>query len=214
LIAALASSNAVKAESGPGGRWGPGGRSSPFERFRNPNSGDEDTGSDAGPIEPESLPEEEKFEFEKVMTPVEEACYLNRYTDVTNMTANEHYARVGEKGGRNIRCQNFMTGISAQRYLRRYAELGNLYGRNKGGNSFKNAREHWYNNCSLQTPPLSVRVSYEQEKPYKCSDYGGECSCPGHIHFGHKFRQDNGEEITTLPVFLDFNKKTKFEEGY
>jgi len=133
LIAALASSNAVNAESGPPGRYGAGGRGSPFEQFRNPNSADEDTGSDAGPIEVESLPEEEKFEFEKVMTPVEEACYLARYTDVTDMTANEHYARIGEKGGRNIRCQNFMTSISGQRYARRYADLGNLFGRTKGG---------------------------------------------------------------------------------
>ena len=30
------------------------------------------------------------------MTAEEEACYLDRYTDVTNMTANEHYARIGE----------------------------------------------------------------------------------------------------------------------
>lgn len=68
--------------------------------------------NNAGPVvEPEKLPEEEKFNFEAVMTPEEEACYISRYTDVTNMTANEHYARVGEKQGRNIRCQYFMTGI-------------------------------------------------------------------------------------------------------
>ena len=59
------------------------------------------------PIEPEDveqLPPEEKFTFDAVMTAEEEACYLDRYTDVTNMTANEHYARVGEIQGRNIRC--------------------------------------------------------------------------------------------------------------
>jgi hypothetical protein len=106
-----------------------------------------------------------------------------------------------------------MTGIAAKRYLRRYAELGNAFGRD-GKGSFKKAREHWYNNGSKQHPPLSLRISYEPENPYKCSDYGGECMCPGRIHFGHKFRLDNHEEITTLPVLLDFNKKTKWEEGY
>lgn len=129
------------------------------------------------------------------MTPEEEGCYLSRYTDVTNMTANEHYARVGEKEGRNIRCQNVMTGIMARRYLRRYADLGNMFGRT-GAGSFHKAKEHWYNNGSKQTPPLSLRISYEPENPYKCSDYGGECDCPGRIHFGHKYRLDNGDEIT------------------
>ena len=97
LIAALASSNAVNAEEGPG-RWGEGGRSSPFEQFRNPNAEDGENGPDSeGPLDVDTLKEEEKFNYEAVMTPEEEACYLNRYTDVTNMTANEHYARVGEK---------------------------------------------------------------------------------------------------------------------
>jgi hypothetical protein len=35
--------------------------SSPFEQFRNPNAEDEAAGSTEGPIEPEALPEEEKF---------------------------------------------------------------------------------------------------------------------------------------------------------
>jgi hypothetical protein len=66
LIAALASSDAVMAESGP--KWGDNGMGSPFEQFRNPNVDDEpsevDHGSHHAPIEPadiESLPEEEKF---------------------------------------------------------------------------------------------------------------------------------------------------------
>jgi len=110
LIAAL-DFDAVSAETGP--KWGAGGMGSPFEQFRNPNAEDETQGSSAGPIEiePAKLPEEEKFDFEKVMTPEEEACYANRYTDVGNMTSNEHYARVGEKQGRNVNCLPFMTGI-------------------------------------------------------------------------------------------------------
>ena len=97
MIAALASSDAVNAETGPG-RYGPGGMNSPFEQFRNPNAEDGENGPESeGPLEVETLKEEEVFNYEHVMTPDEEACYLNRYTDVTNMTANEHYARVGEK---------------------------------------------------------------------------------------------------------------------
>ena len=97
--------------------------------------------------------------------------------------------------------------------MRRYADLGNLYGRS-GGKSIRAAKDHWYKNGSLQTPPLSLRISYEPENPYKCSDYGGECDCPGRIHFGHKKRLDSGDEITTLMGLKDFNTRTKFEEGY
>lgn len=70
---------------------------SPFEQFRNPNAEEEASGTDAGPIEPAELPAEEKFEFDNVMTPAEEACYAKRYTDVGTMSPNEHYARTGEK---------------------------------------------------------------------------------------------------------------------
>ena len=81
------------------------------------------------------------------MTPEEEACYAKRYTDIGSMSPNEHYARTGEKQGRNVNCKPLMTGISAKRYLRRYWFLGNEMGRD-GKDSFKKAREHWYNNGS------------------------------------------------------------------
>ena len=106
-----------------------------------------------------------------------------------------------------------MTGIMAHRYLRRYQELGNKFGRH-GALSFKKAKEHWYNNGSKQIPPLSLRISYTPENPYKCSDYGGDCDCPGRIHFGHKKRQDSGDEITTFSGLNDWNTKTKWEEGF
>ena len=54
-------------------------------------------GSNAGPVDPEELAPEDKFEYDNVMTSAEEACYSSRYTDVGSMKANEHYARVGEK---------------------------------------------------------------------------------------------------------------------
>ena|ERR1719329_114895 len=93
LIATFANSDVASA----GGPHGPGGMGSPFEQFRNPNAEDETMGSDVGPIVPEDLAPEEKFEFDNVMTPEEEACYTKRYTDVGSMSANEHYARTGEK---------------------------------------------------------------------------------------------------------------------
>ena len=186
---------------------------SPSEQFRNPNTEDEAVGSNAGPVEPAEVPAEEKFDFEKVMTPEEEACYAKRYTDVGSMTPNEHYARVGEKQGRNIRCLPWMTGIAAKRYLRRYWFLGNEYGR-EGSDAFKGAREHWYANGSKQSPPLQTRISQESENPYKCSDHGQDCTCAGRIHFGYKTRPDNGADITTLEDLMDWNKKTKWEEGY
>ena len=63
------------------------------------------------------------------MTPEEETCYMARYTDLpANMSANEHYARVGEKEGRNIRCQYYLTWIMAKRYLGRYSWLGQEFG--------------------------------------------------------------------------------------
>ena len=119
-------------------------------------------GSNAGPVDPEELAPEDKFEYDNVMTSAEEACYSSRYTDVGSMKANEHYARVGEKQGRNVNCMPFMTGISAKRYLRRHWFLGNEFGRD-GKDSFKLARNHWYTNGSKSTPPLSTRISYEYE---------------------------------------------------
>lgn len=141
----------------------------------------------------------------------EAKCYENRYTDLNGMNPNEHYARFGHKQGRNIRCVSFFTQIMSFRYLDRYSELGNLFGR---GNSIthvnkkaaKAGREHWFTNGSKQAPPLEIKPASSEEEPYKCSDFGGECKCQGRIHFGLKKRPDSGEEITTLEGLMDWKK--------
>ena len=102
------------------------------------------------------------------------------------------------------------------RYLNRYSDLGNKFGRgNSKTHSNKEAaragREHWYNNGSKQSPPLDIKPYYESEKPTKCADFGGECSCPGRIHFGLKKRLDTGEEITTLEGMLDWKQGMKMQ---
>lgn len=105
--------------------YGPGGRNSPFERFRNPQAAAEEDATDTA-----DEVVEEPFVFENVMDAKEEACYSARYSDIpANMTANEHYARYGEREGRNIRCAHFMTNFMAKRYLGRYSALGNEFGR-------------------------------------------------------------------------------------
>lgn len=128
-----------------------------------------------------------------------------RYSDVGNMTANEHYARVGEKQGRNIRCVHFFTDFQSERYLKRYTELGDMYGRSDKP-AWKAGKQHWYNNGSKQAPALSIDISYESERPFKCADYDGDCSCPGRVHMGLKFRPDTGAEITTLDDLSDWKK--------
>ena len=84
----------------------------------------------------------------------------------------------------------------------------------KGDSAFADARDHWYNNGSKASPPLSIKNSYPTDAPYKCSDYGKECHCPGRIHFGHKKRLDTGDEITELKDLMNFNVFTKWEEGF
>lgn len=104
------------------------------------------------------------------------------------------------------------------RYLDRYSWLGNEFGR---GNSISHTnkaaaqagRKHWYNNGSKQAPPLDIKPIYDSEKPYKCADYGGECKCPGRVHFGLKKRLDNGQEITTLEDMMDWLRGNKLENG-
>lgn len=53
---------------------------------------------------------------------------------------------------------------------------------------------------------MDIKPIYESEKPYKCADYGGECKCPGRVHFGLKKRLDNGEDIKTLEGLMDWMK--------
>lgn len=48
------------------------------------------------------------------------------------------------------------------------------------------------------------KVNYPTEEAYKCADYGDECTCPGRVHFGLKYRHDNGDEITTLDDLTDW----------
>lgn len=91
-----------------------------------------------------------------------------------------------------------------------------MYGRgnsktHKNKEAAKAGREHWFNNGSKQSPPLDIKPSYESEKPTKCADYGGECSCPGRVHFGLKKRIDNGDEITTLEDMLNWMQGTKLD---
>lgn len=108
---------------------------------------------DFGPPKPknDTLPE--------IMTPREEMCYSNRYSDLGDMTPIEHYLEVGQEQSRQYQCGNFMTWMMAARYLDRYWEIGDKFGRN-GKSSVKMAREHWYNNGSMQSPKLSMAPNY------------------------------------------------------
>lgn len=144
------------------------------------------------------------------MDETEAACYANRYTDLNGMDPNEHYARIGQKQGRNIRCVYFFTLFQSERYLKRYTALGNEMGRSNK-EAWRAGKDHWYNNGSKQVPPLDISVTYQIEKPYKCADYNGECKCPGRVHFGLKKRLDNGEDITTLEQMADWKKSERLE---
>ena len=66
------------------------------------------------------------------------------------------------------------------------------------------AQDHWYNNGSSHVPPYENKVNYPTEEPYKCADNDDECICRGRVHFGFKYRPDNGNEITTLGDLTDW----------
>jgi hypothetical protein len=63
------------------------------------------------------------------MTEAEQACYMERYTDVGETPAVEHYVKIGQKQGRHFRCGPYMTWIMTGRYVDRYYWIGDEYGR-------------------------------------------------------------------------------------
>lgn len=95
----------------------------------------------------------------------------------------------------------------AGRYLDRYWEIGDKFGRN-GRASVKLAKEHWYNNGSQQSPKLSMSPNYPEEEAYKCADENDGCACNGRVHYGLRVRPDNGEEIETFQGLLEFTRQT------
>ena len=110
-------------------------------------------------------------------------------------------------------CSDFMTWIMAARYLDRYWEIGDKFGRN-GKASVKLAREHWYKNGSQQNPKMSMAPNYPEEEAYKCADENDECYCDGRVHFGLRMRPDNGSEIETFQSLLEFSRMTVKSSGY
>lgn len=87
-------------------------------------------------------------ELPDIMTPKEQMCYSNRYSDLGDQTAIDHYLSVGQEQGRFTKCGKYMTWFAASRYLDRYWEIGDKFGRT-GKSSVKLAREHWYTNGSF-----------------------------------------------------------------
>lgn len=90
-----------------------------------------------------------------------------------------------------------MTYMMASRYLDRYWELGDQYGRS-GKASMQLAKKHWHSNGTFQKPKLNKGPNYPEETPYKCSDEGEQCQCKGKVHMGMRIRPDNGEEVETF----------------
>jgi len=147
-----------------------------------------------------------------VMTPKEEQCYSNRYSDLGEMTPIEHYLEEGQQQGRMTQCGTFMTWMMAARYLDRYWEIGDKFGRN-GKASVQLAKEHWYKNGSMQTPKLSIAPNYPEEEPYKCGDENDACACNGRVHYGLRVRPDDGNEIETFQGLHEFKYTTKKTQG-
>jgi hypothetical protein len=104
---------------------------------------------------------------------------------------------IGKDQGRMTKCGNYMTWIMAARYLDRYWDIGDAFGRS-GKPSVKMARDHFYNNGSQQNPKLDASPNYPEEQAYKCADEGDSCQCDGRIHYGLRIRPDSGDEINTF----------------
>lgn len=144
-----------------------------------------------------------------IMTPAEQICYSERYSDLGDMSPIDHYLAVGKRQGRFYRCGDFMTWFMANRYRDRYYWIGDEYGRT--WKSLEPIRNQWYTNGSLQTnPKLSMRSNYPaEEDPYLCSYEGESCLCEGRIHYGLAMRPDNGSEVDSFQSLLEFGRMTR-----
>jgi hypothetical protein len=80
-----------------------------------------------------------------MMTPKEENCYSERYFDLDGANPESHFLDTGKDEGRYYECGNFLTFKMAQRYVDRYWELGDEFGRS-GPSSMKLAQNHWHSN--------------------------------------------------------------------
>ena len=98
-------------------------------------------------------------------------CYANRYSDLGNLSAIEHFMQTGQDQYRFTKCGDYMTWMGAARYLDRYYFLGDNFGRS-GKSSVQLARDHYYNNGSQQHPKLDHSPSYPEDEPFKCADKG------------------------------------------
>jgi hypothetical protein len=97
----------------------------------------------APPPSDHGAPEEE--EIPNLLTPEEETCYSNRYHDLGNLTSEQHYLEIGKDEGRYYKCGDFITYYMAARYLDRYVELGDEFGRS-GKSAMQLGIKHWHYN--------------------------------------------------------------------
>lgn len=164
------------------------------------NTGGKKPSTDFGPTphqpiidEDGSVPTVEEKPAPSLMTDKEKKCYQQRYDDLNGTDPETHYFETGKDQGRYYHCGDIMTWFMASRYLDRYPELGDKFGRS-GAPSMKLAIHHWQTNGTYAKPPLDHSPRYPEEEPYKCADEGEQCKCKGRIHMGMRIRPDNGSE--------------------
>jgi len=146
------------------------------------------------------------------MTPEEEKCYSDRYFDLEGASPESHFLDTGKDEGRYYQCGNKMTFRMASRYLDRYWELGDEFGRS-GPSSMKLAENHWHTNGTFQKPKLDYSARYPEEEAFKCADEDEQCQCKGKVHIGQRVRPDNGEEVESFQVLLSFARLNKNTAG-
>lgn len=159
-----------------------------------------------------AVPTVEEKPAPALMTEKEKKCYSKRYNDLNGTDPEQHYYEIGQDQGRYFHCGDYMTTTMAQRYVDRYPELGDKFGRS-GSPSMKLATHHWQTNGTYQKPALDHSPRYPEEESFKCADEGELCKCKGRIHMGMRIRPDNGSEVETFQDLLSFARLFKKTYG-
>lgn len=142
-----------------------------------------------------------------LFTEAEAGCYAKRYADVKAGKAIEYYDQTWsikghEAEGRLGECALPLTDYEAQRYLNKFPELQQKFGRG-GKKSLDLAKNHWAN-LGWNDKKFQAAVNYT-DAAWKCGDAPNvECKCHGTLWIGAKERLDDDKPIKSWENFREF----------
>jgi len=101
------------------------------------------------------------------MTAEDAVCYAKRYSDLGGKPAQQHYAEIGEKEGRNPYCAPQLTQLQALRYAWRYADVNNQTNYRNERLVGKTAKEHYRTIGFKEKRDMTPVKGFESDK---CAD--------------------------------------------